>query len=69
MADLSTLQADIARLREVIAKAEAGQEVEMAGRRIRRGDLATLYARLDRLEAQEARLSGARPALLRGTPL
>lgn len=66
MATLAELEADITRLRTVIAAAEGGQEVEMNGRRIRRGDLATLYQRLDTLEARRDRLAGARPSILRG---
>lgn len=67
LSDLATLDADIARVRAAIAKAEAMQEGQMGPRRVKRGDLATLYTRLDTLEQRRASLVGG-SRLMRGTP-
>jgi hypothetical protein len=66
---LATYTAQLAQVEVSIAKAESGQEVTFAdGRRVRRGDLAALYAerrRLTPLAAREA-AGSAGPSISRG---
>jgi hypothetical protein len=66
---LATYTAQLAAVEEAIAKAESGQEVTFAdGRRIRRGDLAAMYAERTRLTALAAREGAGRagPNISRG---
>lgn len=59
---MATYAEQLAAVEAAIARAEKGQEVEFAsGSRVRRGDLATMYAertRLTPLAAREARGGG-----------
>lgn len=66
---MATYTEQLAAVNAAIAKAEAGQEVTLSdGRRIRRGDLAAMYAertRLTPLAAREA-LGRVGPSISRG---
>jgi hypothetical protein len=64
-----TYTAQLAQVEVAIAKAESGQEVAFAdGRRIRRGDIAALYAERARLTPLANREAAGQvgPAILRG---
>lgn len=66
---MATYTEQLAQVETAIARAELGQEVAGAdGRRIRRGDLATLYAERRRLTALAAREAVSRtgPSISRG---
>jgi hypothetical protein len=66
---MATYTVQLAQVEAAIAKAEAGQEVTFAdGRRIRRGDLAALYAERTRLTplANREAVGRSGPSISRG---
>lgn len=66
---MATYTEQLATVEAAIAKAETGQEVETAdGRRLRRGDLAAMYAERVRLTPLAAREAAGRsgPTISRG---
>lgn len=66
---MATYTEQLAQVETAIAKAESGQEVALSdGRRIRRGDLAVLYAERARLTPLAIRESAGRsgPSISRG---
>ena len=66
---MATYTVQLAAVEAAIIKVEAGQEVVMAdGRRIRRGDLAVMYAERARLTPLAAREGAGRsgPSISRG---
>ena len=66
---MATYTAQLAQVEAAIAKAESGQEVTFSdGRRVRRGDIAALYAERARLTPLANREAAGRvgPSILRG---
>jgi hypothetical protein len=66
---MATYTAQLAALEAAILKAESGQEVTFSdGRRVRRGDLAAMYAERVRLTPLAAREAAGRtgPSISRG---
>ena len=61
---MATYTEQLAQLETAIAKAESGQEVTTAdGRRVRRGDLAAMYAERRRLTPLAAREASGRAGI------